>query len=120
MNLTEAWLEQLPASLRNRIQRSSAEIARLGLVLRGTVAAYHTTCGKPSCRCTEEPTARHGPYFQWTTKIEGKTRTVRLKRSDVPLYRRAIENGRRLDELIAAWTSASMEALDLIRTKSHS
>lgn len=89
MKNTDRPLELLPARLQKRIQRSSSKIGCLDLVLRGTVAAYHTTCGKPACRCRDEPAARHGPYFQYTTKVAGKTRTVRLNRDDVPLYRRA-------------------------------
>ena len=120
MKKQDAPLEELPTKLRHRVERSRSKIAELDLVLRGTVAAYYTTCGKPSCRCLQEPPDRHGPYFQWTTKVDGKTRTVRLRRDDVPLYRDAIKNGRRLDELISSWTAASMAALEHVKKQSRS
>jgi hypothetical protein len=113
-------LEKLPVRLRNRLERSRAGVGDLGFVLRGTLASYYTTCGKPSCRCQQDPADRHGPYFQWTTKVDGKTRTVRLKPDDIALYREAVANGQRLEKLIANWMAASMDALDLMRRRSRS
>ncbi len=110
-------LSQLPSQLRQRLERCSADIAGLDLVLRGTLASYYTTCGKPGCRCQGEPPTLHGPYYQWTTKIEGKTHTLRLKKQHLPVYRHAIANGRRLDRLIARWLAASAAAADQIRKK---
>ena len=115
MSKTDTRLEPIPTRLQDRISRSRAQLAELNLVLRGTIGAYHTTCGQPTCRCRQDPGARHGPYYQWSTKVDGKTRSVRLKQEDLPLYRSAIRNGQRLDKLVATWMAASMEALELIK-----
>ena len=32
-------------------------------------------CGTPSCRGRADPPQMHGPYWQWTAKIDGKTLT---------------------------------------------
>lgn len=113
-------LEQLSPQLRQRLERCRAEIAELDdLLLRGTVAPYYTTCGKKGCRCLGDPPVLHGPYYQWTSKIGGKTRTIRLIRADVELFERAIANARRMDDLVADWINASIEAAQEIRQKSR-
>jgi len=37
-----------------------------------------TRCGYPRCRCHADPPLLHGPYHQWTRKINGKTVTRML------------------------------------------
>ena len=49
--------------------------------------------------------------------MDGRTRTVRLTRDDVPLYRLAIANGQRLDKLIASWVALSLDALKKLQEK---
>lgn len=113
-------LKQLSPQLRQRLETSRAELAELdALLLRGTVAPYYTTCGKKGCRCLGDPPVRHGPYYQWTSKPGGKTRTIRLKRDEVELFEQAIANAHRLDELVADWITASIEAAQEIRELSR-
>ncbi|MGH9210807.1 MAG: DUF6788 family protein, partial [Acidimicrobiales bacterium] len=51
------------------------------------------------CRCHADPHQRHGPYYQWTAKIDGKTVTRWLK-SAAALYQQWIDNDRLLSGLI--------------------
>jgi hypothetical protein len=44
----------------------------------GTLLERHNRCGKPNCRCKHDPPTLHGPYYQWTRKINGKTLTRTL------------------------------------------
>ena len=53
----------------------AAELASLGLALPGTLIERHVRCGKPGCRCHADPPVLHGPYWQWTRKLDGKTIT---------------------------------------------
>jgi len=111
--------DQLSPQLRDRLERCRAEIAELDLVLRGTVAPYYTTCGKKGCRCQADPPTLHGPYYQWTSKIDGKTKTIRLRRDDVDLFKHVVGNGRHLDRIVGEWIEASIEAAQEIRQKSR-
>jgi len=43
-----------------------------------------TTCGNPGCRC--QPPQLHGPYWQWTTAVAGKTVTRRLTQAQYDAY----------------------------------
>ena len=42
----------------------------------------------------------HGPYWQWTAKIDGKTVTRRLSQTEAELYQEWIANDRQLRALI--------------------
>ena len=54
-------------------QRRLAELARdlgkTGPALPGTLLE------RRNCRCKHDPPTLHGPYYQWTRKINGKTVT---------------------------------------------
>jgi hypothetical protein len=50
----------------------------VGYALRGTITKCLMPCGKPTCRCKADPPLLHGPYYLWTRRVAGKTRTVRL------------------------------------------
>ncbi len=91
-----------------RAARIAAELASLGLALPGTLIERHVRCGKPGCRCHADPPALHGPYWQWTRKVAGKTITRLVPDEQVADYRQWIANDRRLRDLVA-----ELEALTL-------
>jgi hypothetical protein len=86
----------------------AAELASLGLALPGTLTQRHVRCGKPRCRCRADPPALHGPYWQWTRKIGGKTVTRLVPDDQLDDYRQWLDNHRRLRTLIT-----ELEALTL-------
>ncbi|MGH3180610.1 MAG: DUF6788 family protein [Streptosporangiaceae bacterium] len=43
-------------------------------------------CGTPGCSCHIDPGKRHGPYWQYTRKINGKTVTRRLTSAEAARY----------------------------------
>jgi hypothetical protein len=108
-------LPQPTAALLAEIEQLKAAISEIGIVLRGSVTERYMPCGRKGCHCQATPATLHGPYFQWTTKVEGKTRTVRLRPDEVPLYREWIANGRRLDQILKDWEQTGLAAAQLIR-----
>jgi hypothetical protein len=86
----------------------AAELASLGLALPGTLTQRHVRCGRANCRCHADPPALHGPYWQWTRKIGGKTITRLVPGDQLDDYRQWLDNHRRLRALIA-----ELEALTL-------
>ena len=86
----------------------AAELASLGLALPGTLIERHTRCGKPGCRCHASPPVLHGPYWQWTRKVAGKTITRLVSDEQLGDYRQWLDNHRRLRALVA-----ELEALTL-------
>ena len=102
-----------------RIAALRSEVKDIGIVLRGTVSKRYMPCGKKGCRCMAEPPVLHGPYYQWTRKVEGRTRTVRLKPDEAAVLSEWIESRKRLEQIIAKWEAIGIEAAELIQDLSH-
>ena len=66
------------AAYQRSYRELAEQVADIGFIAAGTITRRHTRCGKPGCRCQAEPPQPHGPYHQWTGKINGKTVTRRL------------------------------------------
>ena len=74
----------------------AAELATIGLIHSGSVTRRYTRCATPGCKCHADPPQPHGPYYQWTAKVNGKTVTRRLSETEAELYQEWIANDRRL------------------------
>jgi hypothetical protein len=84
----------------HQIATELSTLARTGQVLPGSLQQRHTYCGKAGCACQADPPRPHGPYWQWTRKVAGKTITRRLTPDQIERYRPWIENDRRVHELL--------------------
>lgn len=82
-------------------------LADLGPIRRGTVLHRLAKCGKPGCRCHADPPQLHGPYYNWTRKVKGKTVTVRVTEEQAQLLNQWIANARRMDEILVEMTRVS-------------
>jgi hypothetical protein len=67
---------------------------------KGTVLKRMMKCGKAQCACASDATKRHGPYFELTYKVNGKTVNVKLSPEAAPLYRAAAQQYRKLKTLL--------------------
>ena len=81
-----------------RFRQTRRELLHLEYFVKGTVLKRMMKCGRPQCACHNDPAKRHGPYFEWTYKANGKTVNVKLTEESAPLYK-AATNG---DDEIAA------------------
>ena len=77
------------------------KVAEVDVIRRGSLVRRLVACGKPNCRCQATPPQLHGPYYQWTRKVRGKTVTVRVSKPEAMLLSEWIANGRRLDKIVA-------------------
>ncbi len=87
-------------------------LTALGFFRYGSLVRRLMPCGKTGCRCLASPPKLHGPYYQWTRKLRGKTVTVRLTRQQATLLERWISNGRRLDRTLAQMERVSHRVTD--------
>ena len=83
-------------------------ILALGPIRRGSLVRRFMPCGKSGCCCQASPPALHGPYYQWTRKVRGKTLTVRLTRAEARLFEEWISNGRQLDKIVTQMEAVSL------------
>ena len=88
--------------------RIAAELGSAGFALPGTILERRIRCGKSGCRCAGDPSALHGPYYQWTRKVNGVTRTRLLSAAQMARYRSWFENARQVRSL-----ARELEALSL-------
>jgi len=88
------------------------KLARTGKILPGSIQQRHTRCGRPGCACQADPPRPHGPYWQWTRKVAGKTVTRRLTTEQTEHYRPWIENDRRIRELLTRLETIAINQLE--------
>jgi hypothetical protein len=102
------------ASCKAELQRLTAELADIGFIPAGSLVRRYTRCGNPGCRCQANPPQPHGPYWQWTRAVGGKTITRRVTDDQAPLYQEWIANRRRLRQVIADMEEVSRQASEIL------
>ena len=84
-----------------RFREAQQELQQLDYFLKGTVLKRMMKCGQAQCACHRDPSKRHGPYFEWTYKAQGKTVNVRLSPQAAPIYQAAAKQHRKLKAILA-------------------
>jgi len=97
-----------------KIQRMKNELLGLGPMLPGSISEQWNVCGTPGCQCKyPKRPVRHGPYFQLSFSVKGRSSTLFVRRNEVPEARRRIRRYQRFKELAMALTQAYV---DLVRS----
>lgn len=77
--------------------------------LPGTLTIRAYACGKPNCRCHADPLQLHGPYAEWTRKIDGKTVTRRLTDTELTAWQPLFDNAKKIRALLAELQDLTLE-----------
>ena len=93
--------------LEQRYRKLKRSVFKIGYVFPGSIVKRYMPCGKSYCRCAADPTKRHGPYYDWSTKVRGKTVTVRLTAKQAELYAGWITNRRKLKKILTQMQTVS-------------
>jgi hypothetical protein len=101
-------LRDKPTALRTLVE-IRRRIAALGPICSGVLLERMKVCGKPGCRCAEDPALRHGPYYQWGHRESGVLRQRNVTAEEAHALRAAMDNYQRLLELLANWEQRSVE-----------
>jgi hypothetical protein len=99
------------AALEPGFRQVRQELQQLDYFLKGTVLKRLMKCGQPQCACHRDPAKRHGPYFEWTYKVNGRTVNVKLSPVAAPLYQAATQRHRTLKTILAKMERLSRTAL---------
>jgi hypothetical protein len=101
------------AQARDNIDRIRQALGEIDTVCSGTLLKRMKVCGKPGCRCAQDPLARHGPYYEWGHMKGG----VLVHRSVTPqqaeMLQLAIGNHRKAKKLMRAWEEETERLIDL-------
>jgi hypothetical protein len=98
------------------IRQIRLDIAALDLVCAGTLLKRWKLCGRPNCRCAQDPLARHGPYYEWSRRHNGRFLHSLLSAQQAELVARAIKNHQRILALLARWRGETTRLLN-VQTK---
>jgi hypothetical protein len=101
------------AEYEQRYHELAAEIADIGLIHAGSLTRRYTRCATPGCKCHADPPQPHGPYYQWSAKVNGKTVTRRLNETEAELYQEWIDNDRQLRAVIGQMRQIAAKATEL-------
>ena len=111
MPARQATRPALSSASGQRFRQARQELQQLDYFLKGTVLKRMMKCGQPNCACQRDPAQRHGPYFEWTYKVQGKTVNVKLSPQAAPLYQAATKQHRKLKAVLAKMERLSRTAL---------
>lgn len=101
------------ATYERRYRELAAQLAEIGYIVSGSLARRYNRCGKASCACHGDPPRFHGPYWQWTAKVDGKTVNRRLTDREARLYGEWIANDRQARSLLTQMRAVAAEATAL-------
>lgn len=77
----------------------------------GTLSLRTKLCGRKACRCATDPAARHGPYYEWTRRVEGRYRHSVVSPEQAELLELGIANYRQIQHLLRLWEAETAAAI---------
>lgn len=95
--------ERTIAQAQQRIAAIRNELRNIDYMCSGTLLERMKVCGKPNCRCADDPAARHGPYFVWGRHKARKLVQQTLLPEQAAMLRLALANYRKIKKLLHTW-----------------
>ena len=102
------------AELEGRYATLARSLGEIGFIAHGSLTQRFTHCNKAGCRCGGVPPRLHGPYWQWTAKVAGRTVTRRLSDAEAARYTEWIANDRRLRRTVKEMREVADRAREII------
>jgi hypothetical protein len=104
------------AKLENRYKELQKELSQIGYICNGSILSLYRKCGKPNCGCNENSEEKHGPYYIWTRKENGKTITRSLSKERFHQCQKCIKNYKKMEKIIEEMKKISVQIFE----QSHS
>lgn len=96
---------------RHAQQRIASQLSEIDFALPGSIVERWMRCGTHGCRCKADPPQLHGPYLQWTRKVDGTTVTKLLTPDQLARYQPWLDNARRLRDLVGELETLTIETM---------
>jgi len=110
--MTKRTTQDAAKRARQRIAAIRRALADFEFLCSVTLLTRYTTCGKPNCRCHQDPADRHGPYYDWGRMRSGKLSHRWVTAEQAEQLRPAIANYRRLKKLLRDWEIQTERLID--------
>ena len=94
-----------------QIAAIQAQLVRLDHISSGTLHTRTKVCGKPNCRCAQDPADRHGPYYEWSWREGDRGVHLVITRDQAKALRRALRNYQKVKSLLARWEEESARTI---------
>lgn len=104
--------ETIARQVRERIARIREALNRIEYLCSGTLLERTKLCGRPGCACARDPSARHGPYFEWGHMRAGKLVHRQVSEQHAAALRSAIANYRLVKKLLRDWEVETERLID--------
>jgi hypothetical protein len=92
-----------------KVSQLKKMIAQLGPILPGSLSKQWNVCSTPGCRCKDKYNPqRHGPYYQLSYTIAGKSSTFFIRKEAVAEVRRRLKRYQRYKKLCQELVLASV------------
>jgi hypothetical protein len=97
---------------RQRITRIRDTLSGIDYLCSGTLLKRTKVCGKAGCRCAQDESARHGPYYEWGHMQGGKLVHRVVSPQQAELLQLAIDNYRSVQQLLRDWEVETERLID--------
>ncbi len=96
------------AELERRREELYQELSRVGDFRPGSLNEVRRKCGKPNCACAAPGHPGHGPQYNLTRRVEGRTRARHLRPGpDLEKVRREVAEYQRFRDLVGQLTEVN-------------
>ncbi len=95
--------------VQDTLRKIQQRILRLDFVCSGTLHKRTKICGKSNCRCAKDPSARHGPYVDWSRREEGRLVHTSVSSREARFLRKAITSYKEVLRLLRRWEQETVK-----------
>ncbi len=97
--------------LRARTQAIRRALGAFDFIAVGTLHIRTKVCGRSNCRCATDHDARHGPYYEWSRRKNGRLVHRVISAAQADLIAQAIDNHRQIQALLTRWEDETAEEI---------
>tara|TARA_A100001015_G_scaffold278071_1_gene337906 strand:+ start:269 stop:583 length:315 start_codon:yes stop_codon:yes gene_type:complete len=97
---------------KNEPEKIKEAIYNTGRFHPGKISLQYTVCNNKNCHCHDKVNPKkHGPYYQLSYSVKGKSRTRFIKSGDLDQVTKYLNEYQRIKELLSDLSEAYVEEL---------
>ncbi len=88
------------------------QISALPAFRQGTLASRFRKCGKPNCHCAGDESSGHGPSWNITRKVHGRTVSTYIKTEDIDVIQQQVDTFHQFQNLVHEYVETNIKICD--------